>query len=164
MRGLSRIRLLAGTGALALLIAAWIFLGPQQLGGSATYAIVAGSSMEPQIHGGDLVVSRSRAHYAIGDAVVYHNADLNRNVLHRIVGRDGSRFLFKGDGNDFVDPTRPKQSDLIGRPVDHRAGSRPRRGMAARAVARGRDRGSRLPARVRPRRWRTATSVDHARR
>jgi len=115
MRGLSRIRLLAGTGALALFVVAWIFLGPQELGGSASYAIVAGSSMEPQIHGGDLVVARSRAHYAIGDAVVYHNADLNRNVLHRIVGRDGSRFLFKGDGNDFVDPTRPKQSDLIGR-------------------------------------------------
>ncbi len=115
MRGLSRIRLLAGTGALALLVAAWIFLGPQQLGGTASYAVVAGSSMEPQLHRGDLVVARSRAHYKIGDAVVYHNADLNRNVLHRIVGRDGSRYVFKGDHNDFVDPTHPQQSDLIGR-------------------------------------------------
>ena len=114
MRGLSRIRLLAGTGALALLVAGWILVGPRQLGGSASYAIVAGSSMEPQLHSGDLVVARSHAHYAIGDAVVYHNADLNRNVLHRIVGRDGSRFLFKGDHNDFVDPTHPQQSDLIG--------------------------------------------------
>ena len=114
MRGLSRIRLLAGTGALALLVAAWILVGPRQLGGSASYAIVAGSSMEPQLHSGDLVVARSHAHYAIGDAVVYHNADLNRNVLHRIVGRDGSRFVFKGDHNDFVDPTHPQQRDLIG--------------------------------------------------
>jgi len=114
MRGLSRIRLLAGTGALALLVAAWILVGPRQLGGSASYAIVAGSSMEPQLHSGDLVVARSHASYEIGDAVVYHNADLNRNVLHRIVGRDGSRFVFKGDHNDFVDPTHPQQSDLIG--------------------------------------------------
>jgi signal peptidase I len=114
MRGLSRIRLLAGTGALALLVAAWILVGPRQLGGSASYAIVAGSSMEPRLHSGDLVVARSHSHYEIGDAVVYHNADLNRNVLHRIVGRDGSRFVFKGDNNDFVDPTHPQQSALLG--------------------------------------------------
>jgi signal peptidase I len=114
MRGLSRIRLLAGTGALVLLVAAWILVGPRQLGGSASYAIVAGSSMEPRLHSGDLVVARSHAHYAIGDAVVYHNADLNRNVLHRIVSRDGARFVFKGDHNDFVDPTHPQQSDLVG--------------------------------------------------
>lgn len=114
MRGLSRIRLLVGTGALALLVGAWLLLGPQQLGGSASYAVVAGSSMEPRIHHGDLVVARSRSHYGIGDAVVYHNADLNRNVLHRIVGREGSRFVFKGDNNNFVDPSHPQQSDLIG--------------------------------------------------
>jgi len=114
MRGLSCIRLLAGTGALALLVTAWILIGPRQLGGSASYAIVVGSSMEPQLHNGDLVVARRHAHYAIGDAVVYHNADLNRNVLHRIVERDGSRFVFKGDHNDFVDPTHPRQSDLVG--------------------------------------------------
>jgi signal peptidase I len=115
MRGLSRIRLLAGTGGLALLVAAWIFLGPRQLGGSASYAVIAGSSMEPQIHRGDLVVARSRAHYKIGDAVVYHNAQLGQNVLHRIVRRDGSRFVLKGDNNDFIDPIHPKQGDLIGR-------------------------------------------------
>ena len=115
MRGLSRIRLLAGTGALVLLVAAWILLGPRQLGGSASYAVVAGSSMEPQIHRGDLVVARSRAHYKIGDAVVYHNAQLDQNVLHRIVRRDGPRFVLKGDNNDFIDPIHPKQGDLIGR-------------------------------------------------
>lgn len=115
MRGLSRIRLLASTGALVLLVVAWILLGPRQLGGSASYALVAGSSMEPQIHRGDLVVARSRAHYKIGDAVVYHNAQLDQNVLHRIVGQDGSRFVLKGDNNDFIDPIHPKQSDLVGR-------------------------------------------------
>ena len=114
MRGLSRIRLLAGTVGLALLVGAWLLLGPQQLGGSASYAVVAGSSMEPRIHQGDLVVARSRTHYSIGDAVVYRNADLNQNVLHRIVARDGSRFVFKGDNNNFVDPSHPQQSDLIG--------------------------------------------------
>lgn len=114
MRGQSRIRLLAGTVGLALLVGAWIFLAPRELGGSASYAVVAGSSMEPRIHQGDLVVARSRSSYGIGDAVVYHNADLNRNVLHRIVGREGSRYVFKGDNNDFVDPSHPQQSDLIG--------------------------------------------------
>lgn len=114
MRGPSRIRLLAGTVGLALIVGGWILLGPRQLGGSASYAIVAGSSMEPRIHHGDLVVARSRSHYEIGDAVVYRNAQLDQNVLHRIIGRDGSRFLFKGDNNDFVDPTHPRQSDLLG--------------------------------------------------
>jgi signal peptidase I len=115
MRGLSRIRLLAGTVGLALLVGAWIFLGPRQLGGSASYAIVAGSSMEPKLHHGDLVVARGSAEYKIGDAVVYRNAQLDQNVLHRIIGRDGSRYVFKGDNNDFVDPTHPQQADLIGR-------------------------------------------------
>jgi signal peptidase I len=114
MRGPLRIRLLAGTVGLALIVGGWILLGPRQLGGSASYAIVAGSSMEPRLHHGDLVVARSRSHYAIGDAVVYHNAQLDQNVLHRIIGRDGSRFVFKGDNNGFVDPTHPQQSDLLG--------------------------------------------------
>jgi signal peptidase len=96
-------------------VAAWVLLGPQQIGGSASYAIVAGSSMEPRLHRGDLVVARRQAHYEIGDTVVYHNAQLDQNVLHRIVGRDGSRFVFKGDNNNFVDPIHPKQSDLVGR-------------------------------------------------
>ena len=35
-------------------------------------------------------------------------------MLHRIVARDGNRYVFKGDNNNFVDFEHPAQSQLIG--------------------------------------------------
>ncbi len=35
-------------------------------------------------------------------------------MLHRIIARDGSRYVFKGDNNNFVDPEHPAASQLIG--------------------------------------------------
>jgi signal peptidase len=115
MRGTSRIRIALCAVGLVVLVLAWLSVGPRQLGGPASYAVIAGSSMEPQIHRGDLVVARVRSSYAVGDAVVYRNRDLGQNVLHRIIARKGSRFVLRGDNNDFVDPAHPAQADLIGR-------------------------------------------------
>ena len=36
-------------------------------------------------------------------------------MLHRIIAKDGGRYLFRGDKNDFVDPERPEQSQLVGK-------------------------------------------------
>ena len=111
----SVIRLIGAGLGLLVLGAAWYFVAPRQLGGSATYAIIVGSSMEPTIERGDLVVAREADRYEVGDVAAYGSANLGAVVLHRIVGRSGDRFLFKGDANDFVDPERPAEKDLVGK-------------------------------------------------
>jgi signal peptidase I len=104
------------TGALVLLLAAaWLFAGPAQLGGRTTYVATHGISMEPRFHTGDLALVRPAADYRVGDVVAYRSAVLRRVVLHRIIGRDGDRYVFQGDNNDFVDPVHPERYELIGR-------------------------------------------------
>jgi len=95
--------------------AVWFLLAPLQLGGSTSYAVVYGSSMEPHLHRGDLVVLRSKLAYVRGDVVGYRSRELHRNVLHRIVATHGDRFVFKGDNNAFLDPERPRRDQLFGR-------------------------------------------------
>lgn len=92
----------------------WPTLGPSQLGGPATYAVVAGSSMAPAIRAGDLVLLRRAPHYVAGQIVGYRTAagDL---VLHRVIRRVGQRYVFQGDNNSWVDPYLPTRADLLGR-------------------------------------------------
>jgi signal peptidase I len=102
--------------ALGLIIlgTTWFYLAPTQLGGSSTYVVTHGISMEPRFHTGDLAIVRSQSSYHVGEVVAYHNHQLHTIVLHRIVGREGDRYLFKGDNNNFVDPEHPVASQLIG--------------------------------------------------
>lgn len=105
---------LAVAGAV-LLVAAWATVGPRQLGGPASYAVVVGSSMEPKLHRGDLAIVRRQDAYRVGDVVLYRDAQLGgARVLHRIVAIDGDRFRTKGDNNDYVDQTRPRAEDVLG--------------------------------------------------
>lgn len=93
--------------------AAWIAFAPTQLGGQAIYVIVNGSSMEPGFHRGDLAILREAASYQIGEVVPYRHPDIGP-VIHRIIGRDGDRYIFKGDNNNFIDTFQPVQADLMG--------------------------------------------------
>jgi hypothetical protein len=70
--------------------------------------------MLPRFHGDGIVMTRARDTYRVGMVVAYHNAELHAVVLHRIVARDGDRYVFKGDNNDFRDRFHPTQADLIG--------------------------------------------------
>ena len=92
-----------GLAALAAAVLGWFFLAPPLLGGQTTYVVTRGISMEPKFHTGDLVLLRGRLNYGVGQIVAYHNDDLNRTVMHRIIGADGTHYRFKGDNNDFVD-------------------------------------------------------------
>jgi signal peptidase I len=110
-----RIRKLISTAlALVILGTVWFYLAPTQLGGSATYVVTHGISMEPRFHTGDLAIVRSQSSYHVGEVVAYHNHELHTIVLHRIIGREGDRYIFKGDNNNFVDPEHPFASQLIG--------------------------------------------------
>jgi signal peptidase I len=105
-------------GALVALVAVaglWYQLAPAKLGGSHEYAVVDGVSMNPKLHAGDLVLLHPAATYGVGDVVGYHNLQLGRLVLHRIVGQTGDRYVLKGDNNSFLDSYHPTQDQLVGR-------------------------------------------------
>jgi len=109
------LRYAGSIAALSAVAALWLAFAPTRLGGSVDYAVIYGNSMAPSLNRGDLVVLHARGSYAVGDAVGYHNRELGRVVLHRIVGRVGELYVFKGDNNSFLDTYHPARSELLGR-------------------------------------------------
>jgi signal peptidase I len=107
-------KLLANAVGLVILGSLWFCFAPAALGGSTSYVVTHGISMEPHFHTGDLAIVRSQSSYRLGEVVAYHNKMLHTIVLHRIIGRDGDRYIFKGDNNNFVDLEHPAASQLIG--------------------------------------------------
>jgi len=109
-----RTRLVTGVAVL-LFAVAWLVAGPTGLGGATTYVTTHGISMEPRFRTGDLALVRPAAEYRVGQVVAYRSTVLHSIVLHRIIAREGDRYVFKGDNNDFVDPVHPRRAELIGR-------------------------------------------------
>jgi signal peptidase I len=111
----TRLRSKLLTAAILLFaIVGWVYLAPPRVGGSTNYVITHGISMEPTFHAGDLAIVRPADRYRVGEIVAYHSTLLHVVVLHRIIAIRGGRYVFKGDNNDFVDPTHPTRSQLIG--------------------------------------------------
>ena len=98
-----------------ILAAIW----PVRFGGSTSFMIVSGHSMEPTYHTGDLVITKARPSYSIGEVVVYKvpgsGAASGREVVHRLheVLPDG-KLLAKGDNNRTSDPWAISPSDIVG--------------------------------------------------
>ena len=116
MRGMLARRSRLVSAILVLVAAAgWLFLAPSRIGGSTDYVATHGDSMAPRFESGDLALIRPADDYRVGQIVAYRSAQLNTVVLHRIIGRDGARYVLKGDNNDFIDPERPGRAALIGR-------------------------------------------------
>jgi signal peptidase I len=107
-------RIIFSALALALGAAAWSYVGPERLGGTATYVMVHGSSMEPKLHAGDLVIVQRANAVKVGDVVAYRSHDLRVPVLHRIVGIENGNYKFKGDNNGWIDRESVAKSDLMG--------------------------------------------------
>jgi signal peptidase I len=107
-------RLLSGALALIALGLLWYYFAPVDLGGSTTYVVTDGVSMEPRFHTGDLALVRSQSSYHVGEIVAYNSRVYHTVVLHRIIARAGDRYVFKGDNNNFVDFEHPAASQLIG--------------------------------------------------
>ena len=101
--------------AAAVLMGVWIFVAPTKLGGTSTYSITDGISMNPLLYKGDFAVIRSQSSYHVGDVVLYQSQVLHRPVLHRIILIQNGNYFFKGDNNDFVDPGYATRSELIGK-------------------------------------------------
>jgi signal peptidase I len=117
-------RLLSVLSTVVLLAAfvAWLlYLRPAPLGGPATFVIVSGTSMEPRLHDGDLVVVRRQDSYSPGDVVAFRVPEgepgAGAMVIHRIVGGSArSGFRMQGDNKALADLWRPHDSDIVGRP------------------------------------------------
>jgi signal peptidase I len=108
-------RLLRIGGLLFLVLALWVLVGPSHFGGSVSYVITQGDSMEPLFHSGDLVIVRESADYAVGDIIAADNKQLRAPVLHRIIEEREGSYVTKGDNNDFIDEYRPRHEDLMGK-------------------------------------------------
>jgi signal peptidase I len=107
-------KLVYGGLGLAVLACLWLYFAPVGLGGSTTYVVTDGTSMEPRFHTGDLAVVRAQGSYHVGEIVAYHSKAFHTIVLHRIIAIAGDRYVFKGDNNNFVDFEHPARSQLIG--------------------------------------------------
>jgi signal peptidase I len=111
-------------GVLGLLAIAWLALAPTSVGGQDTYVITSGDSMYPTIKTHSAVVLRKESDYHVGEIAAYRNPDLGGAlVLHRIVKRDGQRYVFKGDNNQYPDFYEPHQGQLVGAKVFYSHGA-----------------------------------------
>lgn len=112
-----RLRVLPLAVTLVLLALGLLVFGPSPVGGSSRVVVSSGTSMEPGISAGDLIVVSPRSSYEVGDVIAYRSEDLG-TVLHRITGvvqgADGVEYLTQGDNNDFVDADQPRPADVLG--------------------------------------------------
>ncbi|HEX2064872.1 MAG TPA: S24/S26 family peptidase, partial [Acidimicrobiales bacterium] len=109
------------TGAVVLqVLAGWfLLLGPQFIGGEAAYVVVSGSSMEPNLYEGDLVVVRRQPSYGPGDVVAFRvpqgNVGEGAVVIHRVVGGSpATGLVLRGDNRTAPDVWGPTRRDVVG--------------------------------------------------
>ena len=104
---------------LAALVLLWMTAAPATMGGPLSVVTIQGSSMEPTLFSGDLVLLRRAADYQVGEAVAFRSDMAGAVVLHRIVAEEAStgRYVLIGDNNDFLDRYRPLPEEVVGRMV-----------------------------------------------
>ncbi len=109
--------------AMLAFVVVWVLLlRPEALGGTATWVLVSGNSMEPRLHDGDLVFARHSSDYHRGDVIAFRipRGDVGAGtiVIHRIVGGDGrTGFATRGDNRARADLWRPTDAQVAGRLV-----------------------------------------------
>jgi signal peptidase I len=120
-----RLAQLASLAVTVAIVVAWaVLLRPAALGGPVAYAIVQGSSMEPALRSGDLVVARPEEAYRVGDVVVFRvpagEIGAGATVIHRVVGGSGrSGLVLQGDNKSDLDPWQPRADDVVGKAHVH---------------------------------------------
>ena len=112
------LRALRSLAALAVLGAFAYIVWPIMLGGSATFVVVRGHSMEGTYHQGDLLYARNDQGFAPGDVAVYRvpkgKPGAGALVVHRILRQlpDGT-YLFQGDNKKAPDDVTPSRKDIV---------------------------------------------------
>lgn len=70
--------------------------------------------MHPTYESDDLILVFPSRTYGIGNVIAYESQQLGIVILHRVVDRDGSGYITQGDNNDWLDPDRPADGDILG--------------------------------------------------
>jgi signal peptidase I len=116
-----RALVLASSVLIATTWFAW--LRPVALGGTASYVVVQGGSMEPTYQDGDLVLIRESGTYREGDVIAFRAGGTFEDptrIIHRIVGDTGEgTFKTQGDNRPVLDPWTPGPDDIIGKAILH---------------------------------------------
>ena len=104
-----------------LLIVTIIFLFQKENGNTMTISgytsfVNIGTSMLPEIQVGDMVIVHEEESYKIGDIISYENDD-EITVTHRIIDKDGKKYITKGDNNKFTDGEKVARKDIYGKVV-----------------------------------------------
>ena len=108
-------RKLVTLASLLLLLGGLFYLRPPFLGGSVTYVMVSGHSMEPTMYTGDLALAWGQDGYAVGDVVAFR-VEEGGMVIHRVIGGNGEDgYRMQGDNNDWVDPWEPIREQVRGK-------------------------------------------------
>lgn len=88
-------------------------LAPTGLGGPVGLIWVSGTSMEPNLQTGDLVVVYEHDTYDVGDVVAFRIPG-GGTVIHRVIDATADGYRFQGDNRDFADPWLLGRDDIIG--------------------------------------------------
>ena len=116
-----RLRSVLSTIAVVAIVAVWaVELRPQFLGGPTAIVAVSGTSMQPGLRTGDLVLVHRRRTYRVGDVVAYRvpkgQVGQGGVIIHRIRGGSATAgFLMRGDNRATDDQWRPTPADIVGR-------------------------------------------------
>jgi signal peptidase len=116
-----RIVNVAATVATFAAVLAWcVLLRPTMLGGPGSYVLVAGQSMEPGLHTGDLAFLLRQDAYQAGDVIAYRipadEPGAGALVIHRVLGGSAATgYRTQGDNRDRPDFWRPTPSQIRGR-------------------------------------------------
>jgi signal peptidase I len=106
----------AAIAALAAIALAWATFAPSALGGTKTYLVIEGTSMQPALTAGDLVIVRNTGdrRLNVGEVAAYREGTGSSVFLHRVIDATGGVYTFKGDNNSWTDSSRPTQEDIVG--------------------------------------------------
>ena len=77
------------------------------------YRVKTGS-MEDNIHAGDYILIIRKDEYNVGDVVTFQRPD--GFITHRIIKKDGSKIITKGDANNVEDDTID-ESSIVGKAI-----------------------------------------------
>lgn len=77
--------------------------------------IISSGSMEPELMIGDVIIIKQDDDYNVGDIITFN--DNNSLVTHRIVKKDGSQFVTKGDNNNTQDREIVNYTDIQGKVI-----------------------------------------------
>lgn len=79
--------------------------------------LVLSESMEPTYTSGDILLVREKEGTPeLDDIILFRETGFGMNayVTHRLIGRDEGGCITKGDNNEYADPGRVQEEDILG--------------------------------------------------